>query len=101
VQRQLDVSMPPFKPFKPSATPFTPTAVPPVVVEKPVEKPKPAPPPPPPPVDKVLEGLKKLGITDEEEVKKVKELLKLLKEIPKDEPITADLFKQVGELQLC
>lgn len=55
------------------------------------------------PVDKVLEGLKKLGIEEEDEVKKVKDLLKSLKESKKDgkAPIKLDIFKQFAGLKLC
>ena len=50
----------PAKDFVPKAV--QPIAVQPIVVEKPIEK----------PVDKVVENLKKLEITDEEEITQIK-----------------------------
>ena len=51
----------------------------------------------------VLEGLKKLGIAedDEAEIKLVKDLLKELKDAPKDKPRSLDLFKKFADLKLC
>lgn len=54
-------------------------------------------------VDLVLEGLKKLGIAedDEAEIKAIKDLLKELADAPKDKPRSLELFKKFADLKLC
>lgn len=54
-------------------------------------------------VDLVLEGLKKLGIAedDEAEIKLVKDLLKELADAPKDKPRSVELFKKFADLKIC
>ena len=51
----------------------------------------------------VLEGLKKLGIAedDEAEIKAIKDLLKELADAPKDKPRSLELFKKFADLKLC
>ena len=59
---------------------------------------------PPAPADPVGDKLKKLGVTDDEELKTFKTLLVDLKKClddNKDGVISMDLFKKVGELKLC
>ena len=54
-------------------------------------------------VDKVLEGLKTLGVADDDEaeIKLVKDLLKELADAPKDKPRSIDLFKKFADLKIC
>ena len=64
-----------------------------------------------PPVDKETESLKKLGITDTEEIKECKDMflelreaLKKSNESDKEDKkgvISLELFKKVGELKVC
>ena len=80
-----------------SATPF-------VFKGASAQAPAPAPVAPVAPADPVADKLKKLGVTDADEVKTFKTLLVDIKKClddNKDGVISMDLFKKVGELKLC
>jgi len=59
--------------------------------------------PPTKPVDKVGDNLKKLGIEQDDDISKVKDILKTLQEGRKDKAkaISLDIFKQFADLKLC
>jgi len=92
----------PVKPVPVKPVPVKPVTVKPVPVKPVPVKPVPVKkaPPPPPPVDPIVEKLKKVGETNEEEVKLFKTILKQKKE-QKDDVISLDFFKKVGELKIC
>ena len=42
-----------------------------------------------------------LGITEDDDIKSVKDILKELKDAPRDKPLSLELFKKFGDLKIC